>query len=104
MFRAGAGLKSAGSGFTLRARAFAGLAWPGGRARGLACGLSPKTRPAQAWAWARSGPANVMILEIFLPKQFAFFAQNIGSLYKYWITRFFKRKRHFFRKLAKMAS
>jgi hypothetical protein len=43
-----------GSGFTLRARALhCGLgllrAWPGGRAQGLACGLSPKTRPA--WAF-----------------------------------------------------
>jgi hypothetical protein len=47
--RAGAGLKSAGLGFTLWAQAFAGLAW--GRARGLACGLSPKTRPARAWAF-----------------------------------------------------
>jgi hypothetical protein len=33
------------------------LAWPGGRAWGLACGLSPKTRPALARAWARSGPS-----------------------------------------------
>jgi hypothetical protein len=52
-----------GSGFTPRARAFAGLAWPGlawpgGQARGLACGLSLKTRPPRAWAWARSGPTQ----------------------------------------------
>jgi hypothetical protein len=46
--RVGLGL---GSGFTLRAWAFAGLAWPGGRAWDLACGLSPKTRPARAWAF-----------------------------------------------------
>jgi hypothetical protein len=68
-YRAGAGLYSAGSGFCgpglvgglgvwpvkcglglLRAR-------PGWRARGLACGLSPKTGPERAQAWARSGPS-----------------------------------------------
>jgi hypothetical protein len=40
-----------GSGFTLRARAFAALAWPGGHSRGLDCRLSPKTRPARTWAF-----------------------------------------------------
>jgi hypothetical protein len=42
--RAGLGL---GSGFILRAWAFVGLVWPGLRARGLDCSLSPKTRPMQ---------------------------------------------------------
>jgi hypothetical protein len=48
--RAGSGLYSAGSGFTLWAWAFVGLAWPGGRAWGLDCRLTPKTQPARARA------------------------------------------------------
>jgi hypothetical protein len=45
MARAGAGLKSVGSGFTLRARAFAGLAWPGGQAQVWPAGLAKKPGP-----------------------------------------------------------
>jgi hypothetical protein len=79
LFRAGVGLKSAGSGLTLRARAFAGQAWPGlawGRAWGLACGLSSKTRPAQARAFGlcskspsphcRLGPGPALAYPYFL--------------------------------------
>jgi hypothetical protein len=40
-----------GSGLTLRAQVFVGLAWPGVRAQGMECGLCPKTRPSQAWAF-----------------------------------------------------
>jgi hypothetical protein len=47
----GLGLHTAGSGFTLRARAFAGLAWPGGRACSLECRLSPKIMPTQTRAF-----------------------------------------------------
>jgi hypothetical protein len=39
-----------GSGFILRARAFAGLTWPGLRAWGMDCRLSPKSRSA----WTRA--------------------------------------------------
>jgi hypothetical protein len=44
--RAREGLDTAGSGFC-----GPGLPWPGGQAWGLACGLSPKTRPTWAWAF-----------------------------------------------------
>jgi hypothetical protein len=62
----------------MRAWAFAGLAWPSGRAWGLDCGLSPKTRPAQAQAFGLfsknpspnvrlgPGPNPVLLLSCFV--------------------------------------
>jgi hypothetical protein len=65
-----------GSGFTMRAWAFAGLAWPGGQARGLDRGLSPKTRPARAQAWARSGPS---VIDSCVPSASIFYGRGLKA-------------------------
>jgi hypothetical protein len=77
-YRAGPGLKSTGLGrawlFTLRAWAFAGLAYPGGRLGVWPAGLAQKPGPrglrllgyvVKARAWARSGPIFLLSMVPF---------------------------------------
>jgi hypothetical protein len=119
--RAGLGLCSAGLGWAQAGSGWLGLAralhcglglllaWPGGWAWGLACGLSPKTRPARARAWARSGPnpkpfqgwrshvrlvwnrqvATLFLILIFFITTFLFEDNNFFSRYF-----FFRRRSH----------